>query len=85
MSPLFTTSPDRGDLISARRDIPLSMTDHLTGTAGIRSGSRGLVRSRNGSRLTVAFDTGTGITETTLHARDCRLVRRRVDERRFMD
>jgi lysozyme family protein len=33
----------------------------------------------------VAFDTGTGITETTVHARDCRLVRRQIDAQRFMD
>lgn len=85
MSPLFTAAADRGDLVSARRDIPLSLTDHLTGTAGIRSGTRGLVRSRTGSQLTVAFDTGNGITETTVHARDCRLFRRHADEQRFMD
>lgn len=85
MSPLFTPTADPGDLVSARRDIPISMTDHLTGTAGIRQGNRGLVRSRTGSRLTVAFDTGTGITETTVHARDCRLLRRQADEQRFLD
>lgn len=85
MSPFFTAAAGPGDLVRARRDIPLTITDHITGGPGIRQGSRGLVRIRNGSRITVAFDTGGGIVEATVHARDCELVRRSVDEHRFMN
>jgi hypothetical protein len=85
MSLFFPTTADPGDLVSARRDIPVTLTNQLTGTAGIRHGSRGLVQDRTGNRLTVAFDTGSGITEKTVHARDCRLIQRNANERRFMD
>lgn len=85
MSPLFAASAAPGDLVRARRDIPLTITDHVTGGAGIRKGSKGLVRARTSSSLTVAFDTGGGMIEATIRTRDCELIRRSVDEQRFMN
>lgn len=82
---IFFTSPERGDLVKVKRDIPITITDHLTNNPGIHRGTRGLVRERTGTRLTVAFDTGLGITEVTVKTGDCELIRKGADEQRFLD
>jgi hypothetical protein len=81
----FHSFADVGDLVAARKDIPVTLTEHLTDTPSVRQGTRGLVRNRAGKRLTVAFDTGNGITETTVPARDCRLLQHTANEKRFMN
>lgn len=81
----FNPPPGTGDLVTARRDISASLTEELTDTPSVRQGTRGLVRKRTGNRLTVAFDTGYGLTETTIHTSDCRLIQRTANEKRFMD
>ncbi|MGX5717973.1 hypothetical protein [Arthrobacter sp. MAHUQ-56] len=81
----FSTQADTGDLVAARKNITTSMTEHLTDAPRIRQGTRGLVRNRTGNRLTVAFDTHYGLTETTVHARDCRLIQRNANESRFIN
>lgn len=81
----FSTQADTGDLVAARKNITTSMTEQLTDAPRIRQGTRGLVRNRTGYRLTVAFDTSYGLTETTVHARDCRLIQRTANEKSFMN
>jgi hypothetical protein len=78
-------SANAGDLVAARKDFATTLTDELTNTFSVRRGARGLVRKRTGSRLTVAFDTAHGIREATVPARDCRLIQRTTDEKRFMN
>lgn len=80
----FSTQADTGDLVAARKNIATSLTEQLTDTPRIRQGTRGLVRKRTGNHLTVAFDTSYGLTETTVHARDCRLIQRTINEKRFI-
>lgn len=84
MSP-FNPPPKTGDLVAARRDISTSLTEEFTSTPSVRQGTRGLVRKRTGNQLTVAFDTSYGLTETTIHTRDCRLIQHNADEKQFMD
>ncbi|WP_142060016.1 hypothetical protein [Pseudarthrobacter sp. B4EP4b] len=81
----FSTQADTGDLVAARKDFATTLTDELTNTVSVRRGTRGLVRQRAGKRLTVAFDTSYGLTEATVHARDCRLIRHTANEKRFMN
>ena len=81
MSPFHAL--DIGDRVAARKSIPLTLTEQLTDTYQVRQGTHGLVRNRTGNRLTVAFDTGYGITETVVLACNCRLLQRNANEKRF--
>ncbi|WP_461186824.1 hypothetical protein [Arthrobacter sp. Z4-13] len=80
----FSAPAGTGDLVAARKNITTSLTEELTKAPRIRQGTRGLVRNRTGNRLTVAFDTSYGLAETTVHARDCRLIQRTANEKQFM-
>lgn len=82
---IFCAQANTGDLVTARRDISTTLTQELIKAPSIRQGTRGLVRKRAGNQLTVAFDTSYGLTETTLHVRDCRLIQHTADEKRFME
>ncbi|KQR80355.1 hypothetical protein ASF98_18855 [Arthrobacter sp. Leaf337] len=81
----FNQPPQTGDLVAARRNISCTLTEEYTNSPSVRQGTRGLVRKRTGNQLTVAFDTSYGLTESTVHARDCRLIQRTADEKRFME
>jgi len=85
MNLFFSAQADTGDLVAARKDISATFSEEFTNTPSIRQGTRGLVRKRTGNQLSVAFDTSYGLTETTVHTRDCRLIQRTADEKRFMD
>lgn len=82
---IFSVQANTGDLVTARRDISTTLTQEFINAPSIRQGTRGLVRKRVGNQVTVAFDTSYGLTETTLHVRDCRLIQRTADEKRFME
>lgn len=79
----FSTSPEPGDLVAAARDLPLSLTEHLTGAVGVARGTRGLVRTATPGRLGITFDTGYGTTLVHVRTSDVSLVRRGIDESRF--
>lgn len=70
-------SPEPGDWVRTTRTLPLTLTDHLLGDgAGLPAGSRGVVLSRNGGRLSVEFDGGWGPITATIRVDDCRIQRR---------
>lgn len=73
---MFGPSIRVGDWVRADRQIPVTMSDHLSG-AGLSRGTRGVVTDVAGQRLTVEFESGWGgmVRARTL-VRDVRLVRR---------
>lgn len=71
----FSPALDAGDWVKATERIPVSMTDHLTGS-GIGAGTIGVITGRHGSRLEVEFDAGFGTCRTTVNTRQVRLHRR---------
>lgn len=72
---VFGGSPREGDWVRATRLVQTGMTDRVLGS-GLPSGSRGVVLSRTGSRVTVDFDAGWGTQRVTVPASACRVLRR---------
>lgn len=64
--------PEPEDWIKTTRTIPVTFSDHLMG-GGVPEGSRGVVRSRVGNRVTVLLDTG---SQVTIRASDVRVTKR---------
>ena len=76
---LLKAEPAPGDWIVVVKPLKVTLTDHLlSGDAGIRAGTRGVVTARHGwNRLEGRFDAGLAGTVTTRFApRDVRVVRR---------
>lgn len=72
---IFGGLPDSGDWVRATRTVPVTFTDTLL-SSGLPRGSRGVVLSRTGSRVTVEFDAGWGTQRATLPVAHCQIVRR---------
>jgi hypothetical protein len=74
--------PEPGDWIRANRTIPVTLSDHLSGS-GVRPGTKGVVLGRTGSYLVVRFDAGWGSHTARVRARDCSLHHRGRGEEAF--
>lgn len=77
-------APGPGDLVAATRSIPVSLSERFTGRRAVTRGTRGVVRSASRNRLVVIFDTGYGATNISVQPADVKLIRRSVDEHRFI-
>lgn len=71
-----------GDWVSTTETTNMTLTDHLAGM-GLPEGTRGVITSRHGSKVTVDLDTGYGTVTTTLPVRLLRPTRRRGGVKRF--
>lgn len=79
---MWTRRPEEDDWVTASDQIPVTLTDHLTG-GGITKGSRGVVTGRSGKHVDVEFETGYGVTSVTVPVSRVRLTHRGAGQYRF--
>jgi hypothetical protein len=69
------TSVAEGDWVKVQATVPVTFSDHLTGS-GIKKGTRGVVTSIGSGRAEVRFDTGLGGVSAWVPTRHLSVVRR---------
>lgn len=72
---MFWRSFEVGDWVRTRRNVPVTIADHVTG-GGVPKGSNGVVTEVRGGQVVVDVDAGWGTVTTTVRHSDLSLRRR---------